>query len=98
MSYLSIFAMQTPPFHARLRNRAAPSFWHDSTQCPYGQRIAPAQRQIGTGPSTQHCPCCALLNEPLRSTCAPHVGVAVVRTQAWCKAAAPHAAAQLPLT
>ena len=81
--------MQTTPFHARPHRSAAPDFWHDSTQCDIGQRILPAQRQVGVGAATRHCPWCSWLNKPLRNPCTPHVGMVVVRAQSRCKAAIP---------
>jgi hypothetical protein len=90
--------MQTSPFHTRPRYAVAPCFWHDNTGCTVGQHIAQAQRKVGVGTNTTHCPWCALLNEPLRSSCAPHVGVTVVRAQSKCKPDATRAAPNLPLT
>ncbi len=90
--------MQISPFHTLPSHPAAPGFWHDSTRCVVGQRIALTQRQVGVGANTTHCPWCALLNEPLRSMCTPHVGVTVVRAQSRCKASVTDATFNYPLT
>ena len=54
--------MRVAAFYSPLRGMALLDVWHDNSECPIGQSIAPGDRVAGTDGIHLRCAYCALLD------------------------------------
>jgi hypothetical protein len=57
--------MRVPAFYSPMRGMALTDVWHDNSECPIGQSIAPTDRIAGKDSIVHRCAYCALLDKPL---------------------------------
>jgi hypothetical protein len=55
--------MRIPAFYSPLRGMALIDVWHDHSECPIGQSIAPTDRIAGINGIHQRCAYCVLLDK-----------------------------------
>lgn len=56
--------MRVPAFYFPLRDMALSDVWHDNSECPIGQSIAPGDHVAGKDDIRLRCTYCALLDQP----------------------------------
>ena len=55
--------MRVPAFYSPMRGMALSDVWHDNSECPIGQSIAPTDRVTGKVGIRPRCTYCALLDQ-----------------------------------